>query len=408
MQNDVTIIGAGLSGLSAALHCEAAGKKVLILEGSDRVGGRVKTDQVDGFLLDHGFQVLLSAYEKANEIFDFQALQLGHFSSGAKITDDHGSFRLGDPLRDPSLTFHTLLSGAGSLSDKWKIFQLTRSLKAKSPEEMFQPDRLTTYQYLVNHGFSEKIINNFFVPFFGGIFLERKLETPASMFRFVFRNFSLGSACLPAKGMQALPDQLFARLSNTTIQYGSLVDSISRDESLVRLKSGQEIPFQNLIIACEPSPFFAKAILQQKYRSTTTMYFSGSADLPPQQKTIGLDARKNSPINNYCRHDEVQPGCAPSGKSLWSVTVRDGVESTNKAVGHSLSELLKVPSNSLQHLKSYRIPGALPVVETPRYDLNADETRFNSHIFLAGDYLLNGSIEAALRSGERAAEAANA
>lgn len=403
MQPDVTIIGAGLSGLTAALSCEAAGKKVLILESTDRAGGRIKTDQVDGFLLDHGFQVLLSAYEKANEVFDMKALSPGYFAAGAKITDHRGTYRFGDPLRNPSLAFPTLLARAGSLGDKWKIFQLTRQLQSQSAAQMFIPGGLSTHQFLVDYGFSTQIIDNFFVPFFGGIFLERKLETPASMFRFVFRNFALGSACLPAKGMQALPDQLLSRLQNAELRYLTPVEKISKDKSLIHLKSGEELSYNHLIIACDPSHFFAEA--KQKYRNTVTMYFAGSSTLQAQNKTIGLDARSDSPVNNFCRHDEVQPECAPEGKSLWSVTVRDGVETTTTAVGQSLAELIQAPANALFHLKTYQIARALPVVDTPRYDLTAEETRYDSRIFLAGDYLLNGSIEAALLSGARAAEA---
>jgi protoporphyrinogen oxidase len=308
-------------------------------------------------------------------------------------------------LRNPSLAFPTLLARAGSLGDKWNVFQLTRHLQSQSAAQMFIPDGLSTHQFLVDYGFSKQIIDNFFVPFFGGIFLERKLETPASMFRFVFRNFALGSACLPAKGMQALPDQLLSRLQNAELRYLTSVEKISKDKSLIHLKSGEELSYNHLIIACDPSHFFAEAKPRQKYRNTVTMYFAGSSTLQAQHKTIGLDARSNSPVNNFCRHDEVQPECAPEGKSLWSVTVRDGEETTTTAVGQSLAELIHAPTNALSHLKTYQIARALPVVDTPRYDLTMEETRYDSRIFLAGDYLLNGSIEAALRSGERAAEA---
>lgn len=401
---DVAIIGAGLAGLMAAISCEKAGYSVIILEATDRAGGRIKTDSKDGFLLDHGFQVLLSSYEKANSVFDMAALELGHFSAGASITDDRGSYPIGDPLRDSSLLFPMAFSRVGSLGDKFKMYQLTERLKKQTNEQVFEDDRLTTLEYLKSLGFSDKIIEHFFTPFFGGIFLERKLETPAAMFRFVFRNFALGSACLPSNGMQELPNQLLGKLKQTEIRFHAPVEKVDQS-GVVTLKNGDEISAKKVIVACHPELVLPQMKDEQPFRHTTTMYFGGNASMKKMNRTIGLDARKNSPVNNYCRHDEVQPNCAPKGKSLWSVTVREDVNAQAPEVAESLSELIGCQRKELTYLHSYFIKKALPIVASPRYDLPAEQTQIGPHIYLAGDYLLNGSIEAALRSGIRAAEA---
>lgn len=401
---DIAIIGAGLAGLSAALACEKEGYTVVLLESTGEVGGRVKTDEHEGFLLDHGFQVLLTAYEKANEVFDMAGLKLNAFASGAHITDSEGSFVIADPLRDGSKLLDMAFSRVGTLKDKIKMWSLTRKLQKMSSDEVFEGEQMTTLAYLRKVGFSDKMIRHFFQPFFGGVFLERKLDTPAGMFRYVFRYFSMGSASLPANGMRALPLQLAARLQHTDVRLKTPVAALTQ-EGVISLKSGDQLTAKKVIIACDPKRILPQMDQAVTYRHTVTMYFSGSATLKTMRHTIGLDARKKSPINNYCRLDEVQATYAPSGNSLWCVTLRDGDQSSHLQVAESLSTLIRCAPGDLRHLKTYRISKALPVVAVPRNDIPAEQTQLGSHIYLAGDYMLNGSIDAALRSGARAAEA---
>ncbi len=403
-QVDIAIIGAGLSGLSAALYCEQQGYNPLILEAGNAVGGRVQSDEVDGFILDHGFQVLLSAYDKASEIFDKDGLQLASFASGALIYDEKGSYRIGDPLRDSSQMLPMLFSRVGSLGDKFRMWKLSNKLKGLSPETCFDGEDISTRAYLQGLGFSEQMMRSFFRPFFGGIFLERALDTPAGMFRFVFRCFSMGTACLPAKGMQALPDQLAQRLQRSTIRLKSRVDSLSQ-EGLIRLKSGEELQARKVILACDPKSLLPQMDEALSYQRTTCMYFAGPGSLPTMRGYIGLDAREKSAINNFCRLDEVQPAYAPKGQSLWSVTLRDKATESHLQIAESLASLLSCSAADLRHLRSYRIDRALPKIASPRHDIPAEQSQLGSHIYLAGDYLLNASIEAALRSGQRAAEA---
>jgi predicted NAD/FAD-dependent oxidoreductase len=135
------------------------------------------------------------------------------------------------------------------------------------------------------------------------------------------------------------------------------------------------------------------------------MYFGGKKSLKCMNHTIGLDARTESPINNYCRLDEIHIEYAPKDRSLWSITLRDSSNAYPSAVAEALAELIHCRKEDLVHLKTYEIKKALPMVDAPRYDMAAEQTQINTHVYLAGDYLLNGSIEAALRSGIRAAEA---
>ena len=98
---DVLIIGAGLAGLCCARRLAEAGVTFQIVEASDGIGGRVRTDEVDGFLLDRGFQVLLTAYPEARRVLDYSRLDLKPFSPGALSWFAGRMNRLVDPWRTP-------------------------------------------------------------------------------------------------------------------------------------------------------------------------------------------------------------------------------------------------------------------------------------------------------------------
>jgi phytoene dehydrogenase-like protein len=402
MTYDLVIIGGGIAGIAAALKAEKHGLKIALIESSSRLGGRIKTDHHDGFLLDHGFQVLLTEYQKVQELVSLESLHLAHFKPGALITNDSDTFRITDPLREPSSLFQAALSPVGNLSDKLKIWKLNKELASSENASLFHGSQ-NTLEFLREYGFSKTIIENFFRPFFGGIFLERELRTNASMFRFVFKCFGKGHASLPKNGMEALPKALEMQLKTTDIKLNSKVVRLDQ-EPIVELSDGSTLKSAKVIVACDPKNLIPQLDKRVDYKSTVTMYFSGADSLKSMNSYIGLDARDESTINNYCRLDEVQNSYAPRGKSLWCVTLRDS-KSAEHSVLKNLSELINCAPQDLLHLKTYEIAQALPVIEAPMFDLPPEQTQITSHVHLAGDYLVNASIDGALRSGWSAAEA---
>ena len=162
----IHIIGGGVSGLIAARVLEKKGFNPIILEASERVGGRIKTDIIEGYQLDHGFQVLLTAYPAVKKYLDYDALDLQFFLPGASIFKAHTQSIIGDPLRDVSLLISTLFSGIGSISDKFKILKLNHKIKKKSLTDIFSEKEQTTLSYLKEFGFSKDMLNDFFIPFF--------------------------------------------------------------------------------------------------------------------------------------------------------------------------------------------------------------------------------------------------
>ena len=398
----IHIIGGGISGLIAARVLEEHGLSATIIEATDRLGGRVKTDVVDGYNLDHGFQVLLTAYPAAKKYLDFDALALQEFLPGSAIFKNGKQKIIGDPLRNLSLLIPTLVSGIGTVNDKLKILALNRRLKKKSIQNIFAEKEQTTLAYLENIGFSETIITDFFIPFFSGIFLENKLETSSRMFEFVYKMFGEGNAALPKDGIQAIPKQLFEKLKNTTCVFNTKVKSV--ENGSIILESGEIIKSNFTIIATQASGLVSNLKNQATlWKSCDTLYFEVTKR-EIRKPLIGLIAAPNALINNIFYHTSLQTS-ATATKELLSVTVIDRQNLTNKQLVAEVQKELKELCNidSCTFIKQYNIPMALPKLQDIQYEMLPSETRLTETIFLAGDTQLNGSLNAAMIAGERAA-----
>ena len=398
----IHIIGGGISGLIAARVLEEHGLSATIIEATDRLGGRVKTDVVDGYSLDHGFQVLLTAYPAAKKYLDFDALELQEFLPGSAIFKNGKQKIIGDPLRNLSLLLPTLFSGIGTVNDKLKILALNRRLKKKSIQNIFAEKEQTTRVYLENIGFSEAIITNFFTPFFSGIFLENKLDTSSRMFEFVYKMFGEGNAALPKDGIQAIPKQLFEKLKSTTCVFNTKVKSV--ENGSIKLESGETLKSNFTIIATQASGLVSNLKNQAtQWKSCDTLYFE-VAKREIKKPLIGLIAMHNALINNIFYHTSLQTS-ATATKELLSVTVIDRQNLTNKQLVTGVQKELKELCNidSCTFIKQYNIPMALPNLQDIQYEMLPSETRLTETIFLAGDTQLNGSLNAAMIAGERAA-----
>lgn len=406
MDRKIVIIGGGVSGLVAAIHCEKAGYSPVLVEAGDRVGGRVKTDQKDGFLLDQGFQVMLSAYRETQRYLDYEKLNLKAFSTGAIIFDGDKNYTITDPLREPSKTWGMLLSPVGTLKDKYLIWKLTNRLKGQKEDMLFLHQDESTIDFLRSFGFSERIISRFFKPFFGGIFLENDLNTKSGMFRFVFKKFSEGLAVVPAGGIEEIPKQLRAQLQNTSFRFSARATHI--DGQSLHLDNGEVLPFDKLIITIDPSRVMPNLKGQKlDFVGTTTLYYK-SADSILNSKSIALVSDPEHIINNFCVITDVAPSYSKSGESLISVTVKDHAEKMDNLEDETALALKRLTGTgaNISLVARYDIPHALPVNEAMRFDRQFTEFTLTNNIFLAGDYLLNASIDAAMRSGRNAATAA--
>ncbi|WP_428331477.1 NAD(P)/FAD-dependent oxidoreductase [Mucilaginibacter sp.] len=404
---DVIIIGAGLAGLTAAKVLKEAGKSVMIIEASDAVGGRVRTDEVDGFLLDRGFQVLLTAYPETKRFLDYEALELCAFDPGALILNKKGITKIGDPLRQPGSLMSTLLSPAATIADKFRMLRLKLKLARKSIDAIFLDKEITTVAYLKNEGFSETIMNQFFKPFMTGIFLEDQLITSSRMFEFVFKMFSEGDAAIPAKGMGMIPLQLAQCLAPDEILFNERVSAIENNNVIT--SSGSIYQANFILIATDElnSPIPNKK-LPSAYHSVTNMYFTAEKE-PFTQPLIALNTLAGKLVNNIAVMDRIASDYSNNADSLISLSLVDDYSKVNQAeLQASVIAEMKYwypEAVNWKHLKTYHINYALPDDDHVRNEPDYKAMRLNAECFVCGDYLMNGSINAAMKSGRLAAEA---
>jgi protoporphyrinogen oxidase len=398
----IHIIGAGISGLIGAQILENYGYKPTIIEASSTVGGRVKSDIFKGYTLDHGFQILLTSYPAAKKYLDYDALELQPFLPGATIFKNEKAQTIGDPLRSLSLLIPTLLASIGTFSDKIKILKLNSLLKKKKIDAIFKTTEISTLKYLQDFGFSDEIITDFFTPFFSGIFLETQLETSSRMFEFVYKMFGDGLAVLPKNGIQAIPNQLKSNLKSTKFLFNSPVKEV-QDKSIL-LENGETVESHITIIATDPSSLISNLKNQEtNWKSCDTLYFEAT-NKTISKPLIGLIADKNTLINNIFYHTSIKTSNKTT-KELLSVTVVKEHPLNEKELIKKVTEELssKCAISDVTFLKRYQIKKALPKLTNLQYEISSTETKLKSTIFLAGDTLLNGSLNAAMISGERAA-----
>ena len=398
----IHIIGGGVSGLIAARVLEKKGFNPIILEASERVGGRIKTDIIKGYQLDHGFQVLLTAYPAVKKYLDYDALELQFFLPGASIFKAHTQSIIGDPLRDISLLISTLFSGIGSISDKFKILKLNQKIKKKSLTAIFSEKEQTTISYLREFGFSKEILNDFFIPFFSGIFLENQLETSSRMFEFVYKMFGEGHAAIPKSGMEAIPKQLLNNLKNTTFHYNTEVAKVK--ERQITLKNGNTLESDFTILTIPANSLVSNLKKQSiEWRSCLTLYFEATTRVI-NKPLIGLIAKPGSLVNNIVYNSSLSSVTKPAHELL-CVTVIDDQNLSDHKLVTAVEDELKVLCDItiIRFIKQYRITKALPKLENLKYEMKPSEMQLSKSLFVAGDTQLNASFNAAMISGEQAA-----
>ncbi len=398
---DVVIVGAGLAGLVAARVLEQNGIAPLLLEASDGVGGRVRSDIVDGFILDRGFQVLLTGYPEVKNNLDVEALDLRAFEPGANVWREGKSHIVGDPFRRPLTLVSTTFAPIGTVWDKARIALMRTKLKRSDPKQLLRGQDMPTATALRAMGFSSKMIERFFRPLVGGIQLDPSLSTSRRMFDVIFRTLANGDSVVPAHGMGQISEQLAASLKTTSLHLNTPVTAVSSGS--VTLASGQTISTKAIIVATE-GPVAAKllGLPPVESRSAGCVYFS--APQPPVDGAyVILDGHGQGPVLNVAVMSLVSPHYAPEGKHLIAAALPGVIDGDLEDLARTQLRSWWGPQvDAWTHLRTYKIPHGQPGQDAPFSPKK--KVSLGDGLYVCGDHRDTGSTQGAMYSGRRCAE----
>ena len=405
---DAIVVGAGLAGLNCARELARQGRSVRLLEAGATAGGRIGTVHHQGYRLDRGFQVLQTAYPEARSALDLAALDLRAFVPGALIRFEGRFHRIADPWRQPLTALGTLFSPVGTLADKWRMALLRRQVMSASIDQIYARPETTAGARLRELGFSDAIVDRFFRPFLAGVFFDPALSVSSRAFEFCFRAFAAGDTAVPATGMEAIPAQLLAALPADTLRTGALVTGLS--EGGVTLETGESISAKCIVLATD-GVATARLLGDEPVpgtRGTTCLYFAANAP-PIDEPILVLNATRDGPVSSLVVPTLLSRDYAPAGDSLIAINVlgipSDDDAKLEAAVRAQMRAWFGAVVDSWRHLKTFRIPDALPLqtppVDNPRYR----DPRRADWLYVCGEYCNAPTINWALYSGRRAAEA---
>lgn len=349
----VVIIGAGLSGLAAALELEAKGRSCWIIEKASQVGGKIQTDFVEGkYYLDHGFQVLLPAYPELKKLLPRLNLELKKFNAGALINVKGKIYKVADPLMVPESIFSTALGSYGTFKDKMLVLKLKHFVSRQDSNDLLRMNSGTSLEFLRHFGFSEKMIANFWSPFFSGVFLEDQLLTRSGFLLFLYQMFAAEPVVVPKKGVGALAQGMLKLLKSSEILLNSEV--VSQDGSSVTLSNGKRIMGSAVISPPKENP---------PWGSVTTLYFAAPKS-PWSGPWLYLSSKQNKTlVNHVAVMTEVSKDYCLTTEALVSVSVIKGslTASDRAQVLQDLEFLFGEETRSWKLIKIYEIAKALPL-----------------------------------------------
>ena len=399
---DVVVVGAGLAGLSAARRLHEAGRAVVVLESSDGVGGRVRSDLVEGYRLDRGFQVVLTAYPELGAQFDLEALDIRCFEPGAMVWDGRRLSAVGDPLRRPRTLVPTLTAPIGSVGDKLRVLRQRLRLGRASAADLLRGEDVATIDALRSDGFSDRMIERFFRPLVGGIQLDPSLRTSRRMFDVILRSLITGDVGVPARGMGAIPEQLAGRLPAGTIHLGTPVAAVAPGEVVV--DGHGKIAATSIVVATDgPSAVDLVGLPVVASNPATCVWFA--ADRPPiSERYIVLDPTGAGPATNIAVMTNVAPEYSPDESALIAAACPGVLDpAAEPTVRAQLRAIFGAPVDGWRHLRTDAIEHGQP----RQYPPFAPKQRvaLGDGLFVCGDHRDTASIQGALYSGRRCATA---
>ncbi len=408
-RHDVVVIGAGLAGLTATRILHRLGYDVVLLERNTVPGGRIRTDTVDGFRLDHGFQLLNPAYPAGRRTFDYGALDLRPFAAGVEGFSDGRRWGLDDPRREPGRLPRTIGAALlGMPAPPWELAAFGAYVASCGTEPVARLRHRTDVSIaaaLRQWGVGRRAMERLAVPFLSGVFADVDLGTGRRYADLVLRSFVRGTPSVPSRGMAALPEQLAAALPDGVLRTGAEVTSL-RGRDVV---TADETLSGRVVVVATEAPVATRLVpglAVPSMASLTTWYFA--LDAPPQvgDRRLLLDGSGDRFLCNAAVMTSAAPEYSQSGRALVAATAvglhADGAAAarTRREAGH----LLGVAPLDLEPIGVYPVRNALPRLGA------RDPLRRPIHVedglLVIGDHRRTPSIQGALVSGEHGARAA--
>lgn len=427
MAAPILIIGAGVSGLVCAIELHRAGREVLVVDAAPDVGGRVRTTVRDGLVLDHGFQVLFTAYPTLRGYLNYDALQLRRFQPAARIVSGGQVSLIGDALKDPSVLVNTVLARAIGVSDKLRLLTLRRFAKGLSFDDCFSATyaNTSTRDFLRARGFSEQVITDFFAPFYGGILLDRGLTTTASVLLFTFKMLADGDTVVPAAGMGAITRQLATLLPAGTVRTGVRVQQlhVSTEGHAARvtgavLADGTTLEAAHVVLATDAPTAMQLASTvglslpePEGALGCTTVYYTARQS-PIPGKALWLNADAGAVISHAVTLTDVAPEYATGGRALIAATAVGAPatlsdEAFDRAAQQELCAMggVRAEAAGLERVGLWRVPYA-QFAQLPGWREQRPAVACGmAGLWRASEVLHSSSLEGAARGGLTAAQA---
>ena len=402
-QVEVAIIGAGLAGLACAIELQKNNINFQIFEASDGVGGRVRSDVIDGFILDRGFQLYNPSYPEGKRLLNYDALDLKPFIPGVAIRDNKRLRIVVDPFRAKGFRLNLLKDIPGNPLSYLGLLRYFLSYLVTSDAQIATTKDISASDSLIKSGVRGNLLEKLLRPFLKGVFLESDLKTSRKFLDVVLKTFLRGTPSVPAQGMQVISDQLASKLP---------VEKISLNTKIIKIEGNklqtenEEIIAKKIVVATDPTTAISWLNLEEKIMHTvTTWYFKADqrvAELVKGKPILFVDASNNGPLANAVVLTNAASSYAPSGQVLVSASAISPHQNADlESVKKHLSVFFGLDTNSWQLIKQYQIKEALASMYPPFSLINSNQ--ISEDLFVAGDHRATSSIQGALLSGTNAA-----
>jgi glycine/D-amino acid oxidase-like deaminating enzyme len=402
---EVVVVGAGLAGLACARRLAASGVAVTVLEAADAVGGRVRTDVVDGFRCDRGFQLLNPAYPEARRVLDLGALRLQPLPAGVVVATGGGRRLLTDPRRTPPRRLPRSVAGAlATLRSPREVAAFAawalRDVTAHPADLLAAPDEAWG-EALDDRGVTAELRHQVLEPFLAGVIGERDGATSRRFVDLLVRSFAKGRPSVPAEGLQAVPDQLAAGLPAGSVRTGVRVAGVGPDR--IRTPEG-ELGARAVVVATDPATAGSLLGLEVPATRGLTTFWHVADEPPTSAPELHLDGDARGPVVNSVVLSASAPGYSPDGRSLVATTVLGdaGDAGTEAAVRAQLRYVYGADTARWSLVRTHALPEALTAMPPP-LDVRRP-VALGEGLFVAGDHRDSASSQGALVSGRRAAD----